>query len=243
MTRPPLNMTVYAALADIGRLVPAVFRTQSAPEVRIRGVVMKDDKPRAVEVTVASDDGFRTGTVSMTGMEPHDWNYIRIGSSNEYGVYASIEFYSEEADDPRDGFEFEIEGGMDELLGFAPDAGTGAEAGQVLAPRAVQRRLEDVGGLTPDPNPSLYRRDTGLPSQVRLKALGVLADGGWHGTRNIIEEIGLSGSDGKSAESVLRESMYQFVRDGTVERYPPAVKGRHFLGELQYRLAKKEASA
>lgn len=125
------------------------------------------------------------------------------------------------------------------VLGYALANGVGFDdalsfilVAQAHAPRPREE---------PDPRPVLYRRDTGLPSQVREEALRVLADGGWHASRDIVGAIGLEGADGKPPESVLREAMSHFVRDGTVERYPPAVKGRHFHGDIQYRLAKGES--
>lgn len=86
-------------------------------------------------------------------------------------------------------------------------------------------------------------RDEGLPHWVRTKALGILADGGWHGTQSIITRAGIEGDGRRPAKTVLRNAMQTLVDTGQVERYPPTVKDRHFKGDIQYRLAKKEASA
>lgn len=101
---------------------------------------------------------------------------------------------------------------------------------QIPGPRAMDK---------PDPHPVMHRRDTGLPYEIRTKVIKVLEDGGWHGTDALIHEIGLDSDP--EATKTLRVAMSHAVRDGTVERYPPAVKGRHFHGDIQYHLAKGES--
>lgn len=130
------------------------------------------------------------------------------------------------------------------VLGYALANGVGFDDALsfILLAQTHAPRPREEPRAEPDPCPVLYRRDTGLPSQVREEALRVLADGGWHASRDIVGTIGLERVDGKPPESVLREAMSHFVRDGTVERYPPAVKGRHFHGDIQYRLVRREGS-